>query len=114
MVLNRRALSFIAMDLSCLECNNGDEAVFGVAEMTIEQLRKAYRAEPFKPFTISLTDGRRFYVGHQEYLSIAPQAQRTFVVASEGEEYSVVDLLLVTSLDYKNARPNGRSRRKKS
>lgn len=31
--------------------------------MTIEQLRKAYRAEPFKPFTISLTDGRRFYVG---------------------------------------------------
>ena len=82
--------------------------------MTIEQLRKAYRAEPFKPFTISLTDGRKFYVGHQEYLSIAPQAQRTFVVAAEGEEYSIVDLLLVTSLDYKNSRPNGRSRRKKS
>ncbi len=82
--------------------------------MTIEQLRKAYRAEPFKPFTISLTDGRRFYVGHQEYLSIAPRAQRTFVVAGEDEEYSVIDLLLVTSLDYKNLRSSGRSRRRKS
>ncbi len=82
--------------------------------MTIEQLRKAYRTQPFKPFTISLTDGRRFHVGHQEYLSIAPQAQRTFAVAAEGEEYSVVDLLLVTSLDYKNSRPNGRPKRKKS
>ena len=102
------------MDLPCVECNNSDEALFGGAEITIEQLRKAYRAEPFKPFTISLTDGRRFYVGHQEYLLIAPQAQRTFVVASEDEDYSVVDLLLVTSLDYKNSRPNGRSRRKKS
>ena len=71
------------MDLCCLECNNSHEGVFGDAEMTIEQLRKAYRAEPFKPFTISLTDGRKFYVGHQEYLLIAPQAQRTFVVASE-------------------------------
>ena len=52
--------------------------------------------------------------GHQEYLLIAPQAQRTFVVASEDEDYSVVDLLLVTSLDYNNSRSNGRSKRKKS
>jgi len=36
--------------------------------MTVEQLRKAAKAEPFKPFTVSLTDGRRFRVKHPEFI----------------------------------------------
>lgn len=30
--------------------------------MTMDQLRKAYHTEPFRPFSISLTDGPEFYV----------------------------------------------------
>ncbi len=68
--------------------------------MTIDQLRKAVRHAPFKPFTISLADGRRFPVPHPECVMIGREAGRTFGVAGEGEDYSIVDLLLVTSIDY--------------
>ena len=78
--------------------------------MTIQQLRKALRAEPFKPFTICLTDGRQFRVPHPECLAIPSNASRTFVVAGAGEDYRIVDLLLVTSIDY-TARKARRARR---
>ena len=86
--------------------------------MTIDRLRKAVRAEPFKPFTISLTDGRRFFVKHPELILVPPEASRTFVIAEAGEDYSITDLLLVTSIDFagrktsggKNGKRNGRPR----
>ncbi len=69
--------------------------------MTLEQLRKAVRAEPFRPFTISLADGWRFHVPHREFLWIPPSASRTFNVDGPGEDnQSIVDLLLVRSLDF--------------
>ncbi len=68
--------------------------------MTIEQLRLAARAKPFKPFTVCLTDGRRLDVTHPEILSMAPEAARTFIIWGPGENYRVVDLLLVTTLDF--------------
>ena len=86
--------------------------------MTIDKLRMVAKAEPFRPFTISLTDGRRFQVRHPEMIAVLPEATRTFVVATAGEDYSIVDLLLVTSIDFegrktrggKNGKRNGRSR----
>ena len=71
--------------------------------MTLEQLRKAYRTQPFKPFTICLTDGRQIPVVHPEYLSVSPGATRTFIVWGRGEDYDVIDLLLVTALQFKTA-----------
>ncbi len=79
--------------------------------MTIGQLRKAQRAEPFRPFTISLADGRAFTVAHPEFIMIPPTATRTFVVAQPSEDYSIVDLQLVTTLDFKGVKSrNGRRR----
>jgi hypothetical protein len=84
--------------------------------MTIDRLRHVARAIPFKPFTLSLTDGRRFRVRSPEFIMITPEASRTVVVAESGEDYSIVDLLLVTSIDFGKAqrrpRPNGRLRRR--
>ena len=82
--------------------------------MTIDQLRKAARAEPFRPFTISLTDGRRFLVRHPELILIPREASRTFVVAESGEDYSIIDLLLVTSIDFGDGRPKQSRRRGKA
>ncbi len=77
--------------------------------MTIEQIRKAARAEPFRPFTLGLADGRLIRVPHPECIMLPPQASRTFVVAESGEDYRIIDLLLVTSIDYvKNGRARGR------
>lgn len=67
--------------------------------MTIERLRTAARAQPFKPFVVCLADGRKFRVSHPECILIPPEASRTFVVAETGEDYRIIDLLMVTSLD---------------
>ena len=84
--------------------------------MTIDRLRQVARATSFKPFTLSLTDGRRFRVRSPEFIMITPEASRTVVVAESGEDYSIVDLLLVTSIDFgkaqRRARPNRRLRRR--
>lgn len=83
--------------------------------MTIERVRQAARTTPFKPFTLSLTDGRRFRVCSPEFIMITPEASRTVVIVESGESYSIVDLLLVTSIDFGGARrfrPNGRIRRR--
>lgn len=82
--------------------------------MTFEQLRKAVRRQPFHPFTISLADGRQFRVRSPEYLLAPPDAQRTFIVAEAGEDYHIVDLLLVTSIDFAKQNGKPRPRRKRS
>jgi hypothetical protein len=82
--------------------------------MTIEQLRAAREATPFKPFAIRLADGQAIDVPHPEFLLVTPIASRTFVVALSAESYRVIDLLLVTSLDFGVHRPrNGTARRRR-
>lgn len=79
--------------------------------MTIEQLRRVVGREPFRPFTLSLADGRRLRVRSPEFIMVTPEAERTFIVAESGEDYSIVDLLLVTSIDFGAAEQrNGRKR----
>ena len=80
--------------------------------MTIEQLRKAVRIEPFMPFIICLTDGRKFRIPHPECIAIPPKASRTFVVSGQGEDYRIIDLLLVTSIDYTNGKTSRRKKKK--
>lgn len=75
------------------------------------RLREAVGAQPFRPFTVSLADGRRLRVRSPEYVWIPPKAQRTFHVASvSGDEECVIDLLLVTSLAFGNGRTQKRNR----
>jgi len=81
--------------------------------MTVEELRSAYKAEPFMPFSICLADGREFHVPSQEYLMVPPEASQTFVVAQPDGTFRVLDLLLVSSLDFKNGKPPRRTRQQR-
>src|SRR5436190_21908584 len=47
--------------------------------MTIEQLRAAREANPFRPFTIDLADGRSLPVPHRDYLSMSPGGRTAIV-----------------------------------
>ena len=70
--------------------------------MKVEQLRKAVDAAPFRAFDILTGDVRKFHVPHREFIAMPPNAQRTFVVfGKNGEDYTVLDLLLVVGLDFK-------------
>jgi hypothetical protein len=79
--------------------------------MTVDQLRKAIAATPFRPFDILTGDGRKFHVPHPDSIAMSPKAERTFVVFGKGggEDYTVLDLLLVVGLDFKTR--NGQRRR---
>ncbi len=67
--------------------------------MTIESLERAHKAQPFRPFTFRLADGRTIPVPHPEFLAFNGKG-RTAVVTDEGDGFEVVDLLLVVSLSF--------------
>ena len=68
--------------------------------MVIEQLRKLYQAQPFRPFTMHLADGRQLPVVHREFIMVAPSG-RTAIVYQPDDSFNIVDLLLVTDLEVK-------------
>jgi hypothetical protein len=78
--------------------------------MTIEQLRKMHRAQPFQPFEIHLADGRLLDIPHPECLAITPPGRTVGVALTDGT-IEIVDLLLVTSL---KPHANGHPRRRRS
>ncbi|MGL4515004.1 MAG: hypothetical protein ACRCT8_18115 [Lacipirellulaceae bacterium] len=81
--------------------------------MTVEQLRSAYRAEPFLPFVLHLADGRAIPVISREFIMTAPSG-RTIVVFQPDETMNVIDLLLVTDLEFKpgGGAQNGKGKKK--
>jgi hypothetical protein len=78
--------------------------------MAIEQMRAAYQAKPFRPFVIHLADGRQLPVSSPEFMLTVPSG-RTIVVVQPDDTVNIVDLLLVTDLEFKlanGARKRGR------
>ena len=80
--------------------------------MTIEQMRAAYQAQPFRPFVIHVADGRAIPVDHREFIMTVPSG-RTIVVAQPDDTLNIIDLLLVTDLEIKPA-TNGSGRKRKA
>jgi len=70
-------------------------------------LRELYEARPFVPFTISLADGRKIPVIHNEFLSFFPSG-RAVMVTHADDRFTLVDLPRITALD---VNPKHRSRR---
>jgi hypothetical protein len=73
--------------------------------MTVEQLKNVHQAQPFQPFTFHMCDGRFLHV-LQEFLSHSPSG-RTVIVYQDGDNFSVVDLLLVNQLEIQRSTSNG-------
>ncbi len=65
--------------------------------MTIQQLRAVHRAMPFSPFTVHMADGRAFDVPHPDFLSMSPTG-RTVIIYQQDDEFSILDLLLMTEI----------------
>ncbi len=75
--------------------------------MTVEQIRKLHREQPFHPFDIHLAGGRTVAVEHPEMLAISPPG-RTIGVGMPDGTIEIIDLLRVTSL---KSHANGSKRR---
>jgi hypothetical protein len=68
--------------------------------MTIEQLRAAYQAQPFRPFVVYLADGRKIPVHHPDFIMASPRG-RTVSIYQRDDTLDIVDVLLVTDLEFK-------------
>jgi len=66
--------------------------------MTVEQMRTALQARPFRPFIIHLADGRQIPVRHNEFAIMSPSG-RTIIVYQPDDSSNIIDLLLVTDLE---------------
>ena len=66
--------------------------------MTIEQFKNVLHAQPFRPFTVHMADGRVFLVKHRDYVSRSPSG-RTVIVHGDDDCFSVLDLLRITELE---------------
>jgi hypothetical protein len=65
--------------------------------MTTEQFRAALHQQPFRPFTIRMADGRAVPVVDPDFIALSPTG-RTVIVFHHREDYSVLDLLLMSEL----------------
>lgn len=74
--------------------------------MTNESLAEMLHHQPFEPFRMHLADGRSFLIDHPDFVARS-RAGRTVIIYGTGEQFEIVDLRLVTSLE----RVNGHSER---
>jgi hypothetical protein len=82
--------------------------------MTIERMQSAYNQQPFKPFVVHLADGREVPVISREFIMAVPSG-RTVIICQPDDSFNIVDLLLVTDLEFKDIRSgNGGGKRRRS
>ena len=80
--------------------------------MTIDEVRKAFNAQPFMPFTLYLADGRQFPVVSREFMALSPVGRTVAIYQPNEGMVDVIDLLLVTSLQL-NVPGNGSPKRRR-
>lgn len=79
--------------------------------VTIEQMREALKNEPFRPFVIHIADGRQVRVAHPEFVAFTGGGRTIIVGASKGDGFQILDLLLVTSLEFEDSKRVSKRRR---
>ena len=77
--------------------------------MDIAGIREALHRQPFETFVIQLADGRALPVRHPDFVALD---RRRVIVITENGGWSVVEPLLIVSLDYaqRKSRRNGKGR----
>jgi|CXWL01.1.fsa_nt_gi hypothetical protein len=74
--------------------------------MTTDVLRKMLNAQPFRPFRVHLADGHSIDITHPEVVGYG--GGRTFIAYTNDDNFEVIDLLLVSSMETINGKPKRR------
>jgi hypothetical protein len=74
--------------------------------MDIAGVREALHKNPFEPFVIRLADGRSLPVPHRDFVALTP---RRVIVGGEDDSWSVIEPLLIVSLDSLPKEPKGKN-----
>lgn len=80
--------------------------------MRMDEIRAALKAEPFKPFYVHAADGRKFRVGHPEFVALNTP-DRSIHVVEPRVGWHILDLMLLTGLSFdENGRTQSRKKKK--
>jgi len=66
--------------------------------MTMQAIKEAAYADPFRPFTLRVGAGPTVKVAHPDYIAFGPKG-RTVVVYGSNESFRLIHVMLVTELD---------------
>jgi hypothetical protein len=89
--------------------------------MRIEELKRAKDERPFRPFSIRMADGRKVPVTHPDALAWEanfddetgePAAPFTVVCVVPGGGWVVIDLALITALEFQPQGGEGKAKKK--
>jgi hypothetical protein len=81
--------------------------------MKMIALRELHGARPFVPFTLTLADGRKMAVPHNEFLSLSPHGNFAVLTHADDAGFTVIDLLMVTAADFDlRAAPRRRTKKR--
>jgi len=78
--------------------------------MDLQGIREALLRRPFESFSIRLADGRSLDIPHPEMVAVG---KRRIIVVEPDDSWSVIEPLLIVSLDYNGKRRRRTNRRKR-
>jgi hypothetical protein len=79
--------------------------------MELTRIKDLLRAQPFRPFTMRMVDGRDFLVPHPEFAFIPPNMRHTVLIANtRTEAVTVLDAIMIASVSFTENGGNGASR----
>lgn len=78
--------------------------------MDIAGVREVLHRQPFEPFVIRLADGRSLPVPHPDFVAVG---RRRIVVVLEDDSWSIVEPLLIVSLDKASSEKPGNGKKKR-
>jgi hypothetical protein len=71
--------------------------------MELNALREALHKQPFRPFALRLADGRELFIPHPDFVAVSKR--QVIVVHPETESWSVLEPLLIVSLEFLGGSP---------
>jgi hypothetical protein len=78
--------------------NSLDDLEIRGVTMDFRMISEALHAQPFRAFTLRLADGRALYIPHPDFVAVSPR--HVLVIDPRDEGFSIVEPLLIVSLDF--------------
>jgi hypothetical protein len=72
--------------------------------VTKEAIKLRVDANPFRPFTLRLTDGRACEVPARDFVSLSPSGRTLVVYTPDGEGVRLLDVALITEIETTDSR----------
>lgn len=79
--------------------------------MTLDEIRRHAKLQPFSPFEIVMVDGRVFRVPHPDFIFVPPIARTTWIIVAGRHGLESVNTAVISSI---RSATGSKSRRRKA